>query len=773
MSFALRSRIIALGILLAAAGGVHGEAPKPYSGPACTRNVADYFAKEVWAKVGAATCLQCHQQGGDAEGSQLILQDPRKVQGHARDEVMRHNQEAFIRLARVPAGNQSRLLVKVTGGLHHGGGDVLKPGSKGHQILTEFVRRLTAPRSTTPVPVVDDKNLPPFFDGVVMLEPKRLLRRVTLSLAGRLPTAAEKAAIAGKGLDGLPPLLDTLMKEEAFYERLREGFNDIFLTLGLDGALEADVLSYEYFTKTRLWYQKHDLSHLPEKDRQKARYKLANDYRKALLDEPLQLIEHIVRHDRPFTEIVTADYIMVSPYTARGYGIFAEVKSQFKNADDPFEFVPVKLKALKGRSKATDQESATGCYPHAGLLSTFQYLRRYPTTETNRNRLRARMYYLHFLGVDALELAARISDAAAVTAKYSIPTMQASECVVCHKTLDPVASCFQDYYDFNGVYGRRKGGWYKDMFQAGFEGEDMEPSERWRALQWLGERTAKDPRFAVAMTEHVYYILSGRKVLQLPKDLDDPLYTAKRRAYQEQRRQVETIAERFATTGFHLKDVYKGWIVSDFYRADGLATTVTDPQRRAELDDIGVYRLLSPEQLERKVNAIFGQRWGRLNEQLAILYGGIDSQEVTERAADPSGAMGAIQRTLANDVACHHTLRDFTRKPSERRLFPGIEPDVLPGSSPEADTAIRRAIVHLHELVLGRDDAIDSAEVSRTFDLFAGIVADARAQKGLDNREAYTCRANVPDAPNDPHYTIRAWRGVLTYLLRRPEFLYE
>ena len=183
--------------------------------------------------------------------------------------------------------------------------------------------------------------------------------------------------------------------------------------------------------------------------------------------------------------------------------------------------------------------------------------------------------------------------------------------------------------------------------------------------------------------------------------------------------------------------------------------------------------MLAPEQVERKVQAIFGQRWGKFNEQLAILYGGIDSKEVTERATDPSGAMGAIQRILANEIACKHTLRDFMLKPAERRLFPGIEPNVLPGSSPQADAQIRRVIVHLHEVVLGRNDAIDSADVSRTFDLFAGIVADAKLQKGIDNREAYTCRANVPDAPNDPHYTIRAWRAVVTYLLRRPEFLYE
>jgi hypothetical protein len=772
MSLAMPLPMLAFCAVLVLSASAHGEETKPYNGPACTRSVDDYFAKEVWAKVGAGLCVQCHKQGGDAEDSKLILKDPRKVQGHAKEEALRQNRDAFSRLARMKEGERSRLLVKVAGGLDHGGADVLKPDSKGYLILAEFVRRLNAPPATAGGPGVDDKNLPPFFAGVRMLEPKRLLRRVTLSLAGRLPTAAEKAAVLEKGLSGLSPLLDELMKEDAFYERLREGFNDIFLTLGVDGNPEATVLAYEHFTKTRLWTQKHDLSQVPEKERQKARYKLDADYRQALLGEPMKLVEHIVRNDRPFTEIVTADYIMVTPYTARGYGIFDEVRVRFKNPDDPFEYIPVKLKALKGRSKSTDQESATGSYPHAGMLSMFQYLRRYPTTETNRNRLRARMYYLHFLGVDALELAARVSDAAAVSAKYKIPTMQASECVVCHKTIDPVAGLFQDYYSFDGVYGRRKGGWYDDMFAAGFEGEKMEPAERWRALQWLGARTAQDPRFAVAMVEHVYYILMGRKVLLAPKDLDEPLYAAKRRAYQEQRRQIEVMAERFAKSGFNFKSAFKDWIASDFYRANGVVAALDKPQRRAELEDVGVVRMLGPEQVERKLHAIFGQRWGRLHDQLMVLYGGIDSKEVTERAADPSGAMGAIQRYMSDDVACKHTLRDFALKPSERRLFPAIEPNVVPGS-PEADAAIRRAIVHLHELVLGRDDAVDSEEVSRTLDLFAGIVADAKAQKGFEKVEAYICRANIPDAPADPQYTIRAWRGVVTYLLRRPEFLYE
>jgi hypothetical protein len=600
-----------------------------------------------------------------------------------------------------------------------------------------------------------------------------------LSLAGRLPNDGELAVIGREGLNALPPILDGVMKDDAFYERLREGFNDVFLTLGIEDPV-ANVLAYEHFEKTRLWNQKHDLSYIAdEKERRQAGYKLADDYRAALLGESMKLIEFIVRNDRPFTEIVTADYIMVTPYSARGYGVFDELKDQFKDVDDPFEYVPVKLKALVGRNKSENQDSETGFYPHAGLLSTFKYLTRYPTTETNRNRLRARMYYQHFLGVDVLELAARVSDAAAVTAKYEIPTMQASECVVCHKTLDPVAGIFQDYWRFDAnfaTYGKRKGGWFTDMFMAGFEGEDLPPAERWRALQWLGERTARDPRFAVAMVEHVYYLLTGRKVLLPPKELDDPLYAAKRRAYQAQRRQTEAIAARFAADGFNLKSVFKDWVASDFYRADGLATATENPARRAELDDIGVMRMLAPEQVERKLKAVFGERWGRLGHgdgQLAALYGGIDSKEVTERAADPSGAMGAIQRILSNDIACRQTLKDFARPTAERRLFPNIEPDVIPGSSPEADVKIRAAIARLHELVLGRYDAVDSAEVNRSFDLFAGIVADAQAQKGLDKRENYHCRAHVPDAPEDPHYTIRAWRGVLTYLLRRQEFLYE
>jgi hypothetical protein len=729
-----------------------------------------FFEDEVWAKVGERTCLNCHSAGGDAEESKFLLKDV-----SLDPSLVRVNRQAFERMAAKKVDGKSRLLVKVSGGQNHGGGVALKPESTGYRILERFVRHLEGKADRE-----DGKGrdyVPkPFFDGVRMASAQRLLRRVTLSLAARLPTDAERALVAEKGEAAVDGVLDEVMKEPAFYDRLMEGFNDIFLTLGYDGNAD-DALSYDHFEKTRHWAEKFSLDHIPEKDRQKARYKLWDDYRKALKHEPLELIKYVVQNGRPFTEIVTADYLMMTPYTSRGYGIFETLKDQFKNVDDPFEYVPAKLPALKGRDGKT-QKTAEGIYPSAGLLTMFQYLRRYPTTVTNRNRARARMYYRHFLGIDVMALAPRVTDAAAVAKKFTNPTMQAPDCVVCHKTIDPVAGLFQDYFNEEGHYGPRKEGWFTDMFEPGLEGKHLPAEERWRSLQWLGAETAKDPRFAVAMVEHVYYILFGRKVLLAPLDVDDPQFTPKRRAYLTQRREIHDVARAFSQGGFNLKLVFKALIKSAFYRVDGLDEAAKNPARRAELDDVGIVRMLTPEQIGRKVQAVFGDHWNRLeSEEYRILYGGIDSKAVTERASDPSGAMGAIQRILSNDVACRNVMRDFMQPAAERRLFPGIEPDVVPGT-PEADEKIRRAIVHLHSRILGQDRAPDHPEIERTFQLFAGILEDAHEKKA-GKEESYFCggRENRDSDKNqrraDPTYAVRAWRAVVTYLLRQDDFLYE
>jgi len=182
--------------------------------------------------------------------------------------------------------------------------------------------------------------------------------------------------------------------------------------------------------------------------------------------------------------------------------------------------------------------------------------------------------------------------------------------------------------------------------------------------------------------------------------------------------------------------------------------------------------LLTPEQLERKLNAIFGAPWGRLDDEYKVLYGGIDSITVTERNADPSGVMGAIQRIMANDIACLHVGRDFHRPAAERALFAGIEASVVPGDE-ASNREIRETIVSLRQKLLGYQQPLDHPEVERTFQLFSAIIADANAQPNYEPRETYFCGGREDFHVADPHYTIRAWRGVVTYLLRQHEFLYE
>ncbi len=213
-------------------------------------------------------------------------------------------------------------------------------------------------------------------------------------------------------------------------------------------------------------------------------------------------------------------------------------------------------------------------------------------------------------------------------------------------------------------------------------------------------------------------------------------------------------------------------IHSDFYRVDGLNAASLTAARQAALDDLGVVRLLSPEQLERKLAAVFGKPWNRLEGETKILYGGIDSITVTERNSDPSGAMGAIQRIMANDVACYHVAHDFRKPATERLLFANIEPEVIPGSD-ESNLQIRQTIVALHQRILGQEPSLDDEEVTRTFELFRAIVEEAMESGKYEKRETYYCGGREEFHTDDPHYTIRAWRAVVTYLLRHHEFLYE
>jgi hypothetical protein len=167
--------------------------------------------------------------------------------------------------------------------------------------------------------------------------------------------------------------------------------------------------------------------------------------------EPLNIITYVVKNDRPFTEILTADYTVVNPFLAKAYG----VQASFSDPANENEFQPAKV--MLGTGEAL---------PHAGVLSTPVFLNRWMTSPTNRNRGRARRVYQFFLATDILKIAERPVDPSAATA-HENPTMTDKNCVMCHKIMDPIAGGFRGYddNDYENFKGSRP--WFGDMAAPG------------------------------------------------------------------------------------------------------------------------------------------------------------------------------------------------------------------------------------------------------------------------------------------------------------------
>ena len=187
------------------------EKQASHQGPACFA-VDPYFAEEVWAKVGETTCLKCHRAGGDAEDSAFILQST--ADRERRRQILGSNQAAFERMAQSVEGDSSRLLSKVTGGLDHGGGEVVKQDSTHYKILASYVERLNQSPPDPHELARIDAGAKDLFRDVAMLPPSRLLRRVTLSLAARLPTAQSPVI---ENVAGLFEAVNTVASIDSWY----------------------------------------------------------------------------------------------------------------------------------------------------------------------------------------------------------------------------------------------------------------------------------------------------------------------------------------------------------------------------------------------------------------------------------------------------------------------------------------------------------------------------------------------------------------------------
>ena len=358
--------------------------------------------------------------------------------------------------------------------------------------------------STVPETVAaSDGPLTPqtLFDTVRMAPARKTLRRAALIFAGRIPTEAEYAAAQG-GAAALRATIRGLMTGPEFHEFLIRGANDRLLTERDIGSI---LRGFGYFVD------------FTNEDYRRRKAALESGTGRALRDygewfqsvqhgarrAPLELIAHVVENDRPYTEVLTADYIMANPWSARVYG----ASTRFDDPEDVHEFKPSRIVSYyrHGEGMEIEADPVVGAnrvlnpgplitdYPHAGILNTKVFLQRYPTTATNRNRARSRWTYYHFLGLDIEKSASRTTDPLAL-ADTNNPTMHNPACTVCHRVLDPVAGAFQNYGD-EGYYKDQWGG--LDSLDALYkhEGKNALPIQ---ATAWEERETLKWPMWLSA-----------------------------------------------------------------------------------------------------------------------------------------------------------------------------------------------------------------------------------------------------------------------------------
>ncbi len=686
-----------------------------------------FFVREVWAPTVKNSCFACHNAQGAAADSDFVLRS------EGWGGYLEENRQLMSDLARTKRDDTSVLLLKAMGTVAHGGGAVIQEGDDNFNRLKAFIDRAENPGSC------EAANDDSFYRDVDFLESDTTLRKASLSLAGRLPTDEEMTMVQSGNLDGA---VQSVMQDPVFKSRLKESFNDVLLTdIFLPGDNAIDLLDEDVFPNAR-WYGDNN----DNRNR-------AND---AIAQEPLEIISYIVTNDRPFTEILTADYTVVNPYSARSYGVLED--AGFADENDANEWRMVQLAGT----------------PHAGVVTTPAFLNRNPTTDTNRNRNRSAVFYDYFLATDVLKLAERPIDPTQTDMSQN-PTLFDSQCTVCHSVIDPVAGAFQNW-DENGHYAPRDSGWYTDMLPPGLEDEIVGNSNAPESLSWLAQRTTADPRFTVSAVHHAYTLLTGDEPLTLPQDPTRGDYEASFRAYEVQYEFFKQLGKTFEDNNYSFQKLLVEIIKSPYYRAHNARSV--SPKRQMELADLGTSRLLSPEMLHRKIQATTGATW-RVNDrnvlldtrEFKLLYGGIDSNAIVKRLEEPNALASSIARRMANEVSCLSVSNDFGREQSERVMFPYVNQG---DTHQSAEAAVRQNITHLHWQLLGEKVADGDPQMEATYTLFTDILED-----GQRGRDAGEYGGNLPGmcqnngVTNDDDYTVRAWMAVVTYLLSDYDYLYE
>ena len=406
-------------------------APERGAGPVETAGEAH---EALISPIVQTKCVNCHVEGGASGHTPLVF-----VRDTDADHLAK-NLSVFENYLEEVEGGADRILNKIQGALAHGGGVQVAAGTEEYRSFQTLMELLGAE--------VDRSTAVDLFQGVTLESPRRTLWRAAIVFAGRIPTAVEYAIVEGGTEDDLRRAIRRLMEGPGFHEFLIRGANDRLLT---DRDRYPIDPTHGYFVAFHdLYYAKRTESIERSGDLDRQFWHWEDEVGYGIARAPLELITHVVKNDLPYTEILTADYTMANAMAAEAYGAGMDT---FADPGDPQEFTRSEIASYyrdcgdwvidEDTRQFLDPGSCRTNYPHAGILNTTVFLKRYPTTATNRNRARSRWTYYHFLGLDVEKSQARTMNPQVLRDRKN-PTLNNPACTACHERLDPVAGAFQN-----------------------------------------------------------------------------------------------------------------------------------------------------------------------------------------------------------------------------------------------------------------------------------------------------------------------------------------
>ena len=462
---------------------------------------AEEVFRTLISPIVQSKCVNCHVEEGVSGNTRLVFATD------ADPDHLTKNFSVFEDFLAEVEDGASYILNKIQGALGHGGGIQVAAGTEEFSNMERFLG-LVEGEEVVPVTITPAT----LFEGVKLESWRSTLGRAAIIFAGRIPTDEEYESIRGATVADFRAAIRDLMQGPEFHEFLIRASNDRLLTDRALKSAAADVIDVDrgYFVDFANFGYEQQVND-PEGFwtwYQQAQYSFAR--------APLELIAHVTENDLPYTEILTADYIMANPLAARAYG----ASTEFDDPKDLLQFKPSEIvsyyreddskvtEVVEGRTRVLDPGDLSTDYPHAGVLNTNSFLVRYPSTATNRNRARSRWTYYHFVGLDVEKSASRTTDPAAL-ADTDNPTMHNPACTVCHTVLDPVAGAFQNYGD-DGIYRDKWGG---------MDSLDSFYKRRWSSARETFEVTAKS--LLTAQTISVSGRLkAGRQLITLEPSFD-------------------------------------------------------------------------------------------------------------------------------------------------------------------------------------------------------------------------------------------------------------